>query len=107
MFVCIGFNIMPFNSTKNWGGPGSPIHPCCVGPKIPIYTKADETLHPNASLGVTMSRTCLYPFYRCAVVITIRENEWELLSVVVDIHLFHVLSDTLISWSAGVRMKRL
>ena len=75
---------------------------------VPIYTKLDETLHHNASLGVTMSRTCpIVPFYRCAVVATISEHQWELSSVVGDIQLFHVLSDTLISWSAGVRMERL
>ena len=53
-----------------------------------------------------MSRTSLIvPFYRCAVVATISEHQWELSSVVVDIQLFCVLSDILISWSAGIRME--
>ena len=76
---------------------------------IPIYTDLEETLHHNTctSLGVTMSRTCtIVSFYRCGVVVTISEHQWELSSIVVDIHLFHVLLDTLISWSAGVRMER-
>ena len=75
---------------------------------IPIYTKLDETLCHNTSLHVTMSRTCpIVPFYRCAAEAAIREHQWELSSVVVDIELFHLLLDTLVSWSAGIRMERL
>ena len=38
---------------------------------------------------------------------TISEHQSELLSIAVDIHLFCVLSDTLVSWSAGIRMEQL
>ena len=45
--------------------------------------KLDETLRHNAP-GVTMSRT-LYiyycPFYRCPVVVTINEHQWEVVFI--------------------------
>ena len=43
--------------------------------------------------------------YWCGAVATITEHQWELLPVAVDVQLFLVLLNALISWSAGIRME--
>ena len=47
------------------------------------------------------------PFYRCPVAVTINEHQWEVVNCCRDIQLFRVLLNTLISWSACVRMERI
>ena len=72
---------------------------------IPIYTKLDEMLRHNTSCnGCTLSRThTIVSFTSARVPLQSANTSWRLSSVVVDLQLFRVLSDT--SWSAGVSIE--